>query len=90
MVLALVVWHDGATVSLDVGSLEPCEDRWAYLSSLNRLSLRKVGRLVASAGTVSIGASVNSLATPSLTQPRPSWPIVHARLGGASRWRVAS
>ena len=76
--------RDGATVFLDVGTLEPYEDQWAYLSSLNRLSPREVGRLAASVGAVSVGASVNRLAAPTSTRTRPSSPlIVHARLGAS-------
>lgn len=76
--------RDGATVFLDVGTVEPYEDQWAYLSSLNRLSPREVGRLAASLGAVSVGASVNRLAAPTSTRTRPSPPpVVHARLGAS-------
>jgi hypothetical protein len=34
----------GGTVFLDLGTLEPHEDQWAYLSSLDRLSPRQVSR----------------------------------------------
>ena len=33
---------DGATVFLDLATLEPHEDQWAYLSSVARLSPREV------------------------------------------------
>ena len=33
---------DGATVFLDLGTLEPYDDQWAYLSTLHRLSPREV------------------------------------------------
>jgi superfamily II DNA or RNA helicase len=76
--------RDGATVFLDVGTVEPYQDQWAYLSSLNRLSPREVGRLAASVGAVSVGASVNRLAAPTSTRTRPAPPpSVHARLGAS-------
>ncbi len=72
----------GANVFLDVGTLEPYADQWAYPSSLNRLSPREVGRLAASVGAVSVGESANRLAAPTSTWTRPSL-IVHARLGAS-------
>ncbi|MDQ3764386.1 MAG: hypothetical protein M3460_23310, partial [Actinomycetota bacterium] len=51
---------------------------------MNRLSPREVGRLAASVGTVTVGASVNRLAVPTSTRTRPSpLPIVHARLSAS-------
>ena len=46
---------DGATVFLDLATLEPHEDQWAYLSSLHRLSPREVDRLAARVGPVRVG-----------------------------------
>ena len=73
---------DGATVFLDLGTLEPHEDQWAYLSSLHRLSPREVDRLAARVGPVRVGAAVDRLtpATATRTRPHPA-PLVRATLG---------
>ncbi|MFP5072728.1 TOTE conflict system archaeo-eukaryotic primase domain-containing protein [Pseudonocardia nantongensis] len=73
--------RDGATVFLDLATMEPHEDQWAYLSSLNRLSPREVDRLAGSVRPVQVGAAVARLnrATASRTQPQPS-PVVHAKI----------
>ena len=72
----------GATVFLDTGTLEPCDDQWAYLSSLGRLSPREVSRLAQKLGSVSVGVAVKRLGQPTSTRTVPQAPsIVHARLG---------
>jgi superfamily II DNA or RNA helicase len=73
---------EGATVFLDLGTLEPHEDQWAYLSSLHRLSPREADRLAARVGTVRVGAAVDRLtpATATRTRPHPA-PLVRATLG---------
>ncbi len=43
----------GATVFLDLATLERHEDQWAYLSSLTRLSPREVAQLAKRLGQVS-------------------------------------
>jgi hypothetical protein len=65
--------RDGATVFLDLGTLEPHEDQWAYLSSLHRLSPPEVERLAARVGPVRVGTAVAGLQqqTSSRTLPRP-------------------
>jgi superfamily II DNA or RNA helicase len=74
--------RDGATVFLDLATLEPHEDQWAYLSSLHRLSPREVDQLAGRVRPVRVGAEVAGLtrSTASRTQPQPT-PVVHARLG---------
>nr|MBA3574620.1 helicase [Pseudonocardiales bacterium] len=74
--------RDGATVFLDLGTLEPYEDQWAYLSTLDRLTPREATRLAGRIGTVAAGVSVDRLATSTSTRTRPQLPpVVHARLG---------
>lgn len=74
--------RDGTTVFLDVGTLEPYEDQWAYLSSLDRTTPREARRLAGRIGAVTVGFAVDRLATPSSTRTRPQPPlVVHARLG---------
>ena len=46
---------------LDLATLEPHDDQWAYLSSVARLSPRDVTRLAQRLGQVTVGALVNRL-----------------------------
>jgi superfamily II DNA or RNA helicase len=80
----------GATVFLDLSTLEPHEDQWAYLSSLDRMSPREVTRLAHRLGgehAVSVGAEVDRLraATATKISVAPP-PVVRATL--ASRITV--
>jgi len=71
----------GATVFLDLATLEPHEDQWDYLSSVARLSPRDVTQLSKRLGQVSVGASVDRLRAASSTRiavPAPA--LVRARL----------
>src|SRR3954464_570502 len=72
----------GATVFLDLATLEPHEDQWAYLSSLGRLTPKEVTRLAQRLGQVSVGAGVDRPRPPTPT-PIPAHPpaAVHATLG---------
>lgn len=72
----------GATVFLDLATLEPHEDQWAYLSSLARLSPREITQLAKRLGQVSVGVSVDRLRAASSTRITvPAPPFVRARLG---------
>jgi hypothetical protein len=72
----------GATVFLDLATLEPHEDQWAYLSSVARLSPREVTQLARRLGQVSVGVSVDRLRAASSTRIAvPAPPSVRARLG---------
>jgi superfamily II DNA or RNA helicase len=74
--------RDGATVFLDVATLEPCEDQWAYLSTLGRMSPREVARAAERAGPVAVGSGVDRVAVAGSTRVRPPAPaVVRARLG---------
>ncbi|MDN5795791.1 MAG: DEAD/DEAH box helicase [Intrasporangium sp.] len=77
---------DGTTLFLDLATLEPHEDQWAYLSSLDRLSARQVTRMAARVGTPTVGVAVTGPrpAVSTRTHPRPS-PIVPVRLGSGIR-----
>ncbi len=75
----------GTTVFLDLATMEPHEDQWAYLSSLDRLTPRNVTRLAQQLGgawAVTVGVDVDRLrvATASKISASPP-PVVHARLG---------
>jgi superfamily II DNA or RNA helicase len=78
--------RDGATVFLDLATLEPCEDQWAYLSCLGRMSPREVTRAAERTGPVTVGVDVDRLAVPGSTRVRPPAPaVVRARLGAGVR-----
>ena len=75
----------GTTVFLDLATMEPHEDQWTYLSSLDRLTPRTVTRLAQQLGgarAVTVGVDVDRLrvATASKISASPP-PVVHARLG---------
>jgi hypothetical protein len=72
----------GATVFLDLATMEPHEDQWTYLSSLGRLTPKEVNRLAQRLGQVAVGAEVNRLRSPTSTKIVVQPPaVVHARLG---------
>ena len=51
----------GTTLFLDTATLEPHEDQWAYLCTLDRTSPRDAERLARRLGQVQVGAGVNRL-----------------------------
>ncbi|MBF6557762.1 MAG: DEAD/DEAH box helicase [Acidimicrobiales bacterium] len=72
----------GATVFLDLATLEPHDDQWAYLSSIARLSPSEVARLAKRYGQVTVGASVKRLQVATSTRISVQSPVaVRARLG---------
>src|SRR4051812_38303928 len=72
----------GATVFLDLATMEPHEDQWAYLSSLGRLTPKEVTRIAQQLGLVTVGAEVQRLRSPTSTEIAAQPPaVVHARLG---------
>ncbi len=71
----------GATVFLDLATLEPHNDQWAYLSGVGRLSPREVSRLAQRLGQVTVGAGVDRLRETTSTRIIVQVPAaVHARL----------
>jgi superfamily II DNA or RNA helicase len=78
--------RDGATVFLDLATLEPHEDQWAFLSTLGRMSPREVARAADKAGRVTVGAEVSRIGAPVSTRTRPATPpVIHARLDAGIR-----
>ena len=65
----------GTTLFLDTTTLGPYQDQWAYLSSLDRLSLRSVVRLVKELGDMRLGHNVRQLELPrsSRSSRVPPW-----------------
>ena len=76
----------GTTVFLDIGTLEPVEDQWDYLSTLDRLTPTQVRDLARKLREPAVGARVQQTrpARSTRTQPRPA-PIVHLTLDAGVR-----
>lgn len=78
--------QDGATVFLDLATMEPHDDQWAYLSSLGRMSPAEVNRVARRAGGVTVGAGIDKIGAAVSTRIRTTAPpIVHARLSSGIR-----
>ena len=76
----------GATVFLDLETLEPHIDQWTYLSTLGRMTPREVSRAADKVGRVPAGSEVTKLADPVSTKIRPqAATVVRARLGAGIR-----
>ena len=78
---------NGATVFLDLETLERHEDQWAYLSTLGRMTPQELRRAADRAGKVAVAAEVTRLTVPSSTVTRPpARPMLSVRLTRASGW----
>jgi superfamily II DNA or RNA helicase len=78
--------RDGATVFLDLETLERHEDQWAYLSTLGRMTPQEVRRATDRAGKVAVAAEVTRLVSPGSTRTRPqALAVLHVRLGAGVR-----
>jgi hypothetical protein len=60
----------GTTLFLDVATLEPHEDQWAYLSTVGRISPRELASLTKRLGPASVGAGVDGLRAATSTRIR--------------------
>ena len=76
----------GTTVFLDLSTLEPYEDQWDYLSTLERLTPRQVTKLAGELREPAVGSRVKHArpAKSTRTQPQPA-PFVHLTLDGGLR-----
>jgi len=73
---------DGLTLFLDLATLEPYEDQWAFLSTLDRLSPGDAAAAARRAGRATVGAEIRSLAQSIASRVRPRLSaVVHAELG---------
>lgn len=73
---------DGLTLFLDLATLEPYEDQWAFLSTLDRLSPGDAAAAARRAGRATVGADVRSLEQSTASRVRPRLPaVLHAELG---------
>jgi superfamily II DNA or RNA helicase len=81
---------NGATVFLDLETLEPYEDQWAYLSALGRMTPAELKRAADRAGKVAVAAEVTRLTAPSSTATRPpAPPTLSVRLDAGIRLEQA-
>jgi superfamily II DNA or RNA helicase len=81
---------DNTTVFLDLATLEPDEDQWAFLSTLGRVSPREAVRAADRAGQVTVGMATDRLNVPASTKARPPAPaVIHAGLGAGIRLEQA-
>jgi hypothetical protein len=77
---------NGATVFLNLATLEPHEDQWSHLSTLGRMTPREVARAADRAGQVTVGIAVDRIGVPGSTKTRPPTPaVLRARLGAGIR-----
>ena len=82
--------RNGATVFLDLETLEPHKDQWAYLSTLGRMTPRELRHAADRTGKVAVATEVTRLVTPSSTETRPQAALVlHVRLGVGIRMEQA-
>ena len=63
--------RNGATVFLDLETLEPHKDHWASLSTLGRMTPQELRRAADRTGKVAVATEVTRLVTPSSTETRP-------------------
>jgi superfamily II DNA or RNA helicase len=73
---------DGLTTFLDLGTLEPYEDQWAFLSTLDRLSPGDAERVARQAKRATTGFDVATMSRSAATRVHPALPpVVHAEVG---------
>jgi hypothetical protein len=73
---------DGLTTFLDLGTLEPHDDQWAFLSTLDRLTPGDAERIAQKAKRSTTGADVATISRSAATRVHPALPpLVHAELG---------
>jgi superfamily II DNA or RNA helicase len=67
---------DGLTVFLDLATLEPYEDQWAFLSTLDRLSPGEATRVARRAKRAVVGTEVATMSRSDATAVHPRLPAV--------------
>lgn len=80
---------DGTTVFLDLATMEPHEDQWAFLSTLGRMSPAEVNRVARKAGQIMVGTSIDRIDAATSTRIRVApLPVIHARLAAGVRVEI--
>jgi superfamily II DNA or RNA helicase len=78
--------RDGLTVFLDLATLEPYEDQWTFLSTVDRLSPGEAQRVARRAKQTVVGSEVGAMSRSEATKVHPPLPaVVHAELGAGLR-----
>jgi superfamily II DNA or RNA helicase len=81
---------NGATVFVDLETLERHDDQWAYLSTLGRMTPQELRRAADRAGKVTVATEVTRLSVPSSTATRPpAPPVLSVRLDAGIRLEQA-
>ncbi len=74
--------QDGLTLFLDLATLEPQDDQWAFLSTLDRLSPGDATRVARRMSRTVVGNDVSTMSRSTATKVHPRLPaIIHADLG---------
>jgi hypothetical protein len=74
--------RDGLTLFLDLATLEPHEDQWAFLSTLDRLTPGDAAQVARRAKRAVVGGDVATMSRSDATRVHPALPaMVHAELG---------
>jgi superfamily II DNA or RNA helicase len=82
--------RNGLTAFLDLATLEPYEDQWAFLSTLDRLSPGDAERIAKRARSAAVGTEVSALSRSAATKVNPPLPhVVRAELGAGLRLATA-
>lgn len=72
----------GTTVFLDLATLEPHDDQWAYLSRIERLAPRRMRQLAEDFRPLAVGPNLRRLHLASATRTSPPAPaLIRVRLG---------
>jgi superfamily II DNA or RNA helicase len=78
--------QNGRTLFLDLATLEPHKDQWAYLSTLGRMSPQELKRAADRAEKIAVATEVTRLVTASSTATRPqAAAVLGARLAAGIR-----
>ncbi|ONI81381.1 helicase [Actinosynnema sp. ALI-1.44] len=82
--------RDGVTVFLNLSTMEPYDDQWAFLSTLGRMSPREVNRTARRAGQIVVGANVERLDKPVSTKIQAApHPVVRSRVAAGIRVEIS-
>jgi superfamily II DNA or RNA helicase len=77
---------DGLTLFLDLATLEPYEDQWAFLSTLDRLGPGQAEQIARRAGRTAVGGEVTTMSRSPSTRVQPPLPaVVNAELSAGLR-----
>lgn len=82
--------RDGLTTFLDLSTLEPHEDQWDFLSTLDRLSRSAASKIANQTSTTAVGSNVRGLSRASASNVHPRLPaVLHAELGAGLTFDAA-